>query len=292
MLQRPRFLAIAEFGPNALVYHEGKAYRCHRAKLPSGSLDEQQRLATQTFTCCQSCGAAHEETTQELCSVCNEPLTGEGRISDLFRVENVDAQPGARITANDEDRQRRGFEIRTVFRWREKGEGEQRLSIIADGMPLLEARYGPQTRLSRVNLGLRRRAAKEVIGFDIDTVSGRWLKNEAKGEEEGADPVKGTRRQTIVPMVEDTKNALLVRFVDDLGLTNEQMATLQHALVRAIEAEHVLEAGELLGEPLPTRDDRRTLLLYEASEGGAGVLKRLMEDVSDAGGGSPRWRWS
>lgn len=283
VLQRPRFLAIAEFGPNALVYHEGKAYRCHRAKLPSGSLDEQQRLATQIFTCCQSCGAAHEEATQELCSVCNEPLTGEGRIAELFRVENVDAQPGARITANDEDRQRRGFEIRTVFRWRVKGEGEQRLSITADRRPLLEARYGPQTRLSRVNLGLRRRAAKEVIGFDIDTVTGRWLKNEAKGEEEGADPVKGTRRQTIVPMVEDTKNALLVRFADDLHLTNEQMATLQHALVRAIEAEHVLEAGELLGEPLPTREGRRALLLYEASEGGAGVLKRLMEDAR-------RWR--
>ncbi len=279
VLQRPRFLAIAEFGPNALVYHEGKAYRCHRAKLPAGSLDEQQRIATQTFNCCQRCGAAHEEATQERCDVCGDTLTSDGRIAELFRVENVDAQPGARITANDEDRQRRGFEIRTVFRWRKKGRGEQRLSLIVDGAPLLEAHYGPQTRLSRVNLGLRRRAAKEVIGFDIDTVTGRWLKNEAKGEEEGADPVKGTRRQTIVPMVEDTKNALLVQFDPGLGLNTEQMATLQHALVRAIEAEHVLEAGELLGEPLPTREERNALLLYEASEGGAGVLKRLMEDA-------------
>jgi Lhr-like helicase len=283
VLQRPRFLAIAEFGPNALVYHEGKAYRCHRAKLPSGSLDEQQRLATQTFTCCQSCGAAHEEATQELCAVCGDPLSSEGRIADLFRVENVDAQPGARITANDEDRQRRGFEIRTVFRWRERREGEQRLSLTADDMPLLEARYGPQTRLSRVNLGLRRRKHTKVFGFDIDTVTGRWVKNEVQGDDEGADPVKGSRSQRIVPMVEDTKNALLVRISDDLGLSDEQMATLQHALVRAIEAEHVLEAGELLGEPLPTRDDRRALLLYEASEGGAGVLKRLMEDAG-------RWR--
>jgi len=281
VLQRPRFLAIAEFGPNALVYHEGKAYRCHRAKLPAGSLDEQQRLATQTFTCCQTCGAAHEEMTQERCVVCGDALTSEGRIAELFRIENVDAQPGARITANDEDRQRRGFEIRTVFRWR--GDGEQSLALSADGVPLLTARYGPQTRLSRINLGLRRRAAKEVIGFDIDTVSGRWLKNEAKGEEEGADPTQGTRRQTIVPMVEDTKNALLVTFDEGFGLTIEQMATIQHALVRAIEAEHVLEAGELLGEPLPTRETRNALLLYEASEGGAGALKRLME-------GEERWR--
>ncbi|HEY0149565.1 MAG TPA: DEAD/DEAH box helicase [Allosphingosinicella sp.] len=274
VLQRPRFLAIAEFGPNALVYHEGKAYRCHRAKLPAGARSEDNLLATRTFTCCARCGAAHEEATQEQCLVCGDGLTSEGRIGDLFRVENVDAQPGARITANDEDRQRRGFEIRTVFRW--SGSGERTLALEADGTPLMTARYGPQTRLSRINLGLRRRANKSGIGFLIDTVTGRWLKNEAKGDDQGADP-KGARPQTIVPMVEDTKNALLVQFDPDLPLNEGQMATLQHALTRAIEAEHVLEAGELLSEPLPTRDTRNAILMYEASEGGAGVLKRLME---------------
>ena len=43
---RPRFLAISEFGPNSLVYHEGKAYRCNRAKLPAGSRGEDGLLAT------------------------------------------------------------------------------------------------------------------------------------------------------------------------------------------------------------------------------------------------------
>jgi Lhr-like helicase len=280
VLQRPRFLAIAEFGPNSLVYHEGKAYRCNRAKLPAGSRGESGLLGTRTLTCCQSCGAAHDEDTQERCVVCGAGLTTEGRIADLFRIDNVDAVPGARITANDEDRQRRGFEIRTIFQW--QGNGQQTLTLAANGAELLTLRYGPRTALSRVNLGLRRRAAKEVHGFDIDTITGRWLKNEAKGEDEGADP-KGARRQTIVPVVEDTKNALLVQFAPALALDDRQMATVQHALVRAIETEHVLEAGEMLGEPLPTRDTRNAILLYEASEGGAGVLKRLMD-------GADRWR--
>ena len=80
-----------------------------------------------------------------------------------------------------------------------------------------------------------------------------------------------------MPLVEDTKNALLLHFDRSLNLSTEQMATLQHALTRAIETEHVLETGELLGEPMPTRDSRNAILFYEASEGGAGVLKRLME---------------
>src|SRR5205807_10386921 len=30
-LQRPRFIALSEFGPRSLVYHEGRAYRVVRA---------------------------------------------------------------------------------------------------------------------------------------------------------------------------------------------------------------------------------------------------------------------
>ena len=280
VLQRPRFLAIAEFGPNSLVYHEGKAYRCNRAKLPAGTRGSDNALVTTTVRCCHACGAAHSVETQERCVVCNEALTEEGRLSKLYRIENVDAVPGARITANDEDRQRRGFELRTVFEW--DPARQEDLLLKADESPLAALRYGPQTKLSRANLGLRRRAHKEHVGFDIDTISGRWLKNEAQGEDEGADP-KGARRQSIVPVVEDTKNALLLKFDRSVELDQAQMATLQHALVRAIETEHVLEAGELLGEPLPTRDDRKAILFYEVSEGGAGVLKRMME-------GPERWQ--
>lgn len=280
VLQRPRFLALAEFGPNSLVYHEGKAYRCNRAKLPAGTRGSDNSLVTSTVRCCNSCGAAHSVETQERCVVCNEVLTEEGRLSKLYRIENVDAVPGARITANDEDRQRRGFDLRTVFEW--DTTRQETLMLKSGEVPIGALRYGPQTKLSRANLGLRRRAHKEQIGFDIDTVSGRWLKNEAQGEDEGADP-KGARRQSIVPVVEDTKNALLLKFDRTIDLDKAQMATLQHALVRAIETEHVLEAGELLGEPLPTRDDRKAILFYEASEGGAGVLKRMMDSAE-------RWR--
>src|SRR5207249_8320599 len=38
-LQRPRFLALSEFGPRSLVYHEGRAYRVVRALLSLGHRD-------------------------------------------------------------------------------------------------------------------------------------------------------------------------------------------------------------------------------------------------------------
>ena len=33
-LSRPRFVAIQEFGPQALIYHEGSVYRVNRVMIP------------------------------------------------------------------------------------------------------------------------------------------------------------------------------------------------------------------------------------------------------------------
>ncbi len=38
-------------------------------------------------------------------------------IRNVLRIDNVETQPAERITANDEERQRQGFEIQTVFAW-------------------------------------------------------------------------------------------------------------------------------------------------------------------------------
>jgi very-short-patch-repair endonuclease len=56
------------------------------------------------------------------------------------------------------------------------------------------------------------------------------------------------------------------------------MASLQAALKSAIQRVFQLEDNELAAEVLPDQDNRRSILFYEASEGGAGVLKRLIED--------------
>ncbi len=62
------------------------------------------------------------------------------------------------------------------------------------------------------------------------------------------------------------------------------MATLQHALVQGVAQCFQLEEGEIQTEPTPSRDGRRCLLFYESSEGGAGVLSRLVRE-----GGNMAW---
>jgi hypothetical protein len=56
------------------------------------------------------------------------------------------------------------------------------------------------------------------------------------------------------------------------------IATVQHALARGVESVFQLEEGEILVEPTPNKNDRRALFFYEAAEGGAGALSRLISD--------------
>src|SRR5690606_15955633 len=118
-------------------------------------------------------------------------------------------------------------------------------------------------------------------GFMINPRTGRWVGEDAASGE--PDPDR-TPPQRIVPYVQDHKNAL--HLLPVRPLTFETIATLQYALLRGIEAVYQLEEGELLVERVPDDESRRKpdaechcgLLFYEAAEGGAGVLTRLVSE--------------
>ena len=275
-LQRPRFLALAEFGPKSLVYHEGRAFRVVRAMLSASHQDggtAETKLSTESCKVCGACGAGHF-TDRSTCHACQAPLTSE-LINQIYRIENVATWPAERITANDEERQRQGFDLQTTFEWALRdGQIDAREALVEDAEgPVLRISYGAGARITRINKGLRRRKDKTELGFWIDPVSGYW--KAAPDEEEHGDPGIA-RPQPIVPCVRDHKNALLILPI--AGLEAGSMSTLQHALVRGLESTFQLEQGEILAEPVPSRDDRRGFLLYEATEGGAGVLSRLVSE--------------
>lgn len=275
VLQRPRFLAISEFGPNSLVYHEGRAFRITKAKLPAGRRSDDGNLATDTLILCSNCGAADTSPVAERCRACGHPLGGAERLDTIFKIDNVETYPTARITANDEDRQRRGFDIQTVFAWTGDHGQVQTITLKDGDRELATLSFGRRAKITRLNKGLKRRAEKSICGFVIDPITGRWLSDKNNDDGTGPDPGK-SRQQRIVPVVEDHKNSLLFLPNPALDFSVAEMATLQHAIIRAIEISESLEEGEMLGEPMPNRDQRHGLLLYEATEGGAGVLSRLM----------------
>ena len=212
-LQRPRFLALAEFGPRSLVYHEGRAHRVVRALLSLGHRDAatpDAQLPTKAVRICANCGAGHFGDDLSMCHSCGTSLGSAEVVGNTYRIENVATQPAEQITANDEERQRQGFDLQTTFEWaiRDQEIDVQRASACDEEGAIVSMAYGAGATITRLNKGLRRRANKKVLGFRIDPVSGYWAKNEDDADEGALDPT-ASPRQWIVPSVQDRRNALL-----------------------------------------------------------------------------------
>ena len=279
-LQRPRFLAISEFGPQSLVYHEGARYRINRVILPVGDLKlDDGSIATQQAKQCERCGYLHPlagEVHPDVCVRCGHELPAPMR--NLFRLQNVSTVRRDRITSDEEERQRKGYEIISGIQFAERGENlsvEEAIVRNSDGDDLLHLSYGDTATIWRINLGWRRRKVREQLGFLLDIERGYWGKaNDAEAEDDD-DPLSN-RTKRVVPYVEDTRNVLLIR--PALELSVEEMSSLQAALKVAFQVVFQLEEDEIAAEPLPSVDERRLLLFYESAEGGAGALRRLIDE--------------
>lgn len=279
-IQRARFLAISEFGPQSLVYHEGRAFRVDRALLKEAGDRDDGYLSTKARALCPTCGASHDGEHPERCHVCSTALSKSVPLTNLYKIENVGTRPAERITSNDEERKRQGFEIQTTFSF-DASSYTASMSVTDDEGDIITVDYAQAAYISRINKGLRRRKDKSQIGFFINPKTGVWV---GQPKDDGSDEERPDKlTQLIVPLVEDRKNALLIRFDEEwfaeLGKESDKtLTTLQHALARGIEAVFQLEEGEILVEPTPSRQDRRALLFYEAAEGGAGALGQMISE--------------
>jgi ATP-dependent helicase YprA (DUF1998 family)/very-short-patch-repair endonuclease len=273
-LSRPRFLAISEFGPRAIVYHEGSRYLINRVILPV----DDRGVITISAKQCTACGYLHpiaQGIGPDTCERCKAVLPQP--IHSLFRLQNVSTKRRDKINSDEEERLRLGYELRTAVRF-EPRDGAVRAKsaeVMVGEARVALLTYGHAATIWRINLGWKRRKNKNELGFWLDEERGYWSKNDLD-EDDKDDPMSSSKKR-VIPYVEDHRNCLL--FQPDAVLTPEAMASLQAALKNAIQVEYQLEENELAAEPLPRSDDRRQILLYEASEGGAGVLRRLVEDA-------------
>lgn len=279
-VSRPRFLAISEFGPRNFIYHEGARYQITRVILPpADAAGNDEAALTTSAKVCSACGYLHPGSDRDICELCGTALPVAR--TNLLRLQNVVTRRRQRISSDEEERQRQGYQLLTTMHF--GPEGPRRARVVGGGEELARLAYGQAASLWRFNLGWRRRQAGDPEGFVLDTERGTWERNAAEGND-GPDALEavGRRHQRVIPYVDDTRNCLMVEVAglpEDEEEVNGLLASLQSALKTAIQVTFQLEDSELAAEPLPNADERRRMLFYEAAEGGAGVLRRLVEDA-------------
>ena len=278
-LSRPRFLAISEFGPRAVIYHEGAQYRVNKVNLQYAN--ESNEITESIMKVCSQCGYCHQVveggTQADICEACGVQLHPQDQVGSLIRLQNVTAKRADRITSDEEERRRVGYQIQNTYRFATVNDKTdfRRSEVRKGDATLATLKYGDATTIWRINRGWRQQKEGQPIGFWLDIERGYWATNKDAEENDRDDPLSKNIKR-VVPFVEDVRNALTFEF--ESSRSTDFMATLQSAFKQAIQKVFQLESNELAVEPLPSWDERHLLLFYEASEGGAGVLRQIAED--------------
>src|SRR5690606_36200171 len=126
-------------------------------------------------------------------------------------------------------------------------------------------------------------------GFWLDMNRGVWSRKEDPDNDSGSEvsEVNNADLRRVVPYVDDRQNTLLLTLQreglarlkgEDRTATSAHFLSLGYALKRGICSVFQLEENELDMELMPDDSNPHSLLFIESSEGGAGVLTRLLEE--------------
>jgi very-short-patch-repair endonuclease len=274
-ITRPRYLAITEFGPQNIIYHEGAKYQVGKLIALPGGLQARRSQAK----LCQVCGYFQSDTSLDFCNNCNTRLDAStSEVVPLLEMCNVKAWRRERITCDEEERLRLGYDVTTHYCFAPAPGGQKRTmeGTVYDSanVPRFRLVYAPAATLFRINHGWRNRKEK---GFVLDLATGEWL-SRYKAEDKGSPAQLSQQPDVVRIFVRDSQNLLLLYYSGD-GLPGREdlQATLQYALCRGIEQTFQIEESELASERIGS-GSHRAILFWETSEGGVGVLRRLVEE--------------
>ena len=290
-IHRPRFLGLTEFGPHNTIYHEGRKRRADSIALPVNGVDSLLKSAK----ICKRCGYCHDRDVEslEICERCKVRLDGYSldfpqRLLDMPTVRTL---PRERISSEEEERVRSGYELSTHYRFQAPPEAAQ--AVGEDNAPLAELTYGPAAQVWRINHGWRSHGDRN--GFALDTQTGRWRQQQSALSDNDDDddidadalPLTGVK-----PFVQDARDILLIKPTDASVDRESFLITLAHALQRGIQMECQVEENEVAVELLG-QGERQTILLWEAVEAAWVSPKCLLKSPKrSAMRRGARWRYA
>ena len=269
-ISRPRSIALREFGPLNIIYHNGRKYRVCQSIVQ----DTESSLTEAKVSKKAGYYLTSDQKDLEIC-----PFTGlnlgdnanKEHLHHLLEMTESRAEETDRISCEEEERVSRGYDIKTYFSV-DAGHLERVRKAIARSTEneLLNLRYVPAARLVHVNYKWR---SRESEGFPIGLISGDWRSSMPE-------PDNSLKEQFALVKLwtSNLADALYIEPIQPLGLGPEGVITLQYALKRAIEQVFQVEPNEMgvvtVGDP-----EAPNILMYEAAEGSLGVLSQFVEDV-------------
>lgn len=264
-ISRPRSIAIREFGPRNVIYHNGSKYRVEQLIIQ----DAENNLEKAKISVNSGYYLGRDEYNAELCPFSGVSLSDASSkkiFVNLLEMSETKSDVIERISCEEEERLSTGFEIETYFSVPSGMESIRTAFVKADDDRFLKLQFIPTAKLIHINT--KWRLSKEY-GFPIGLTTGRWKRN---NQEDSTEEIRRVQLYTT-----DTADALYIEPIKALALEPDGIITLQYALKRAIENVFQIEPNELgvtrMGDP-----QHPNIFLYEASEGSLGILSQFVEE--------------
>ena len=274
-ISRARFIALNEFGPRNVIYHDGAKYRVDRMILTEAELKlEKGKICPKTGYFLYD-----KQYGYEVDPIINETLqldTNKHVHATLIEMAETRAYELQRITCQEEERTKKGYDIQTYFAVDGGFENTTEGIVSVAKEKLLHIHYLPTCRIFKLNLKWR---ASREFGFTINLNTGYWQSKKQK--EEKNESGDGDSIRDVKLFTSDTANALYIQPIKSLGLggASNGVITLMFAIKRAIENYFQVESNEI-GATIMGDEEAPNILIYEAAEGSLGVLSQIVDNPS------------
>ena len=286
-LTRDPVLALREYAPGNFVYYSGSRYEIVYGRPQTQGEDA---LAFEKLLVCPDCNTAYlgDKSKRAACGYCGASLKGTHPNEKALEMPDMVAQPRASITADEEERMRKGYEMEIHY---QLSSAAEEFAVTDGEEKQLTLTYEHNGQVINVNRGPRQSGDEEAIGFGYCRACNEWLVSEnafdnhvGGKDEEGKCPQNATVDEVLrgIHLYTETQNDVITidcPLPEGVQDTEGFYKTLRYTLEQAISVTMELDENELdgfIGE-VPGKPDRRRIVLYETAEGGIGAVQALTE---------------
>jgi hypothetical protein len=268
-VSRPRFIALGEFGPRNVIYHDGSKYRIDKIILTEAEA-KMEKAKISPYTGYIMMKEQYNYNVDPFVNIEFNEGMDDLTHSNFVEMPEARAYELQRITCQEEERTRKGYDIKTFFSVDTGMEDVTEATVSLSGQNMLHIHSMPATRLVHVNF--KWRAGKDS-GFALNLKNGHWQNKNQETTQSNTDDVKKVKLFTTT-----VANSLYIQPVKSLALDGgaDGVITLMYALKRAIENVFQVEGNEI-GATIMGSEENPNILLYEASEGSLGILAQIVE---------------
>lgn len=279
-VSRPRFLALREFGPGNIIYHDGARYKINQMiQHEMESKIERMKVSKAT-----NYALMGEDYQLEYCPFTKVHLNTDNEreiYTDILPLAENRSYKIDRISCEEEERQSMGYDIKTFFTIEGIKDRVETVVVKDETDSLLKVRYIPAATLIKLNEKWR---SRKEPGFLVNIKTGFWKKEFKKEEIKKEDGKDLSNIKRVRLFTKDTADAIFIHPLKALsfeeGFEADSIITFQYALKRAIENIYQVEQNEI-GVEVMGSTDWPNILIYEAAEGSLGILSQLVRDKEE-----------